>query len=231
MRQNRQKFPANVTPRFCRPVAAASVLCLILVVLNARSLAQEEHLYTLSGGFGGGVSPLLGGISDRLNTGWHITADGGFNVTHHFSMTAEYMYDGFGVSNRVLKEAQVPDGNAHLWSLTANPKLRLRRGHDLVPYVVGGVGYYRRTVEFTRPVLVQVFIFDPFFGVFYNTYVQANQVLGKITQGSAGGSLGAGFDIKLGNTGFKIFTEARYHYADTGRIPTRMVPVSFGIRW
>ena len=232
MQRRSQTITAKITPRSCRLAAAASVLCLILIALNARSLAQEEeHFYTVSGGFGGGVSPLIGDISNRLNNGWHITADGGINVTHHFSMTAEYMYDGFGVSNKVLKEAQVPDGNAHLWSVTANPKLRLSRGHGLVPYVVGGVGYYRRTVEFTRPALVQVFIFDPFFGVFYNTYVQANQVLGKITQGGAGGSLGAGFDIKLGNTGFKIFTEARYHYANTGRIPTRMVPLSFGIRW
>jgi hypothetical protein len=28
-----------------------------------------------------------------------------------------------------------------------------------------------------------------------------------------------------------LFTEARYQYADTGQIPTRMVPVTFGIRW
>jgi hypothetical protein len=29
--------------------------------------------------------------------------------------------------------------------------------------------------------------------------------------------------------GVKFFTEARYHYADTGRILTRMVPVTVGI--
>ena len=125
----------------------------------------------------------------------------------------------------------MPDGNSHLWSITANPKLRLNRRGNFDPYVVGGVGYYRRTVEFTRPVLVPVFIFDPFFGVFYNTFLQADQVIGKITQDGVGGSLGAGFDVKLGESGLKFFTEARYHYADTGRIPTRMVPVTFGIRW
>jgi opacity protein-like surface antigen len=135
------------------------------------------------------------------------------------------------VSDRVLSEAQVPDGNAHMWSITVNPKLRLNPNGKFDPYVIGGVGYYRRTVQFTKPAIVDVFIFDPFFGVFFENLVPANQVIGEITQDGVGGSLGAGFDVGLGHTGLKFFSEARYHYADTGRIPTRMVPVTFGIRW
>jgi hypothetical protein len=83
----------------------------------------------------------------------------------------------------------VPDGNAHLWSITVEPKLRLNPHNKIDPYVVGGVGYYRRTVEFTRLVLPSVVIFDPFFGGFFNTVVQTNQVLGDITHGGIGGSL------------------------------------------
>lgn len=202
---------------------------LILLAMTVCGHAQDEHRFTLHGG--AGVSPLVGDISTRLDNGWHITVGGGYNFTPHFTTTLDYTYNGFGVSRKVLNEAQVPDGNSHLWSITANPKLRLNRRGNFDPYVVGGVGYYRRTVEFTRPVLVPVFIFDPFFGVFYNTFLQADQVIGKITQDGVGGSLGAGFDVKLGESGLKFFTEARYHYADTGRIPTRMVPVTFGIRW
>jgi hypothetical protein len=32
-----------------------------------------------------------------------------------------------------------------------------------------------------------------------------------------------GFDVSC--------VEARYHDADTGRVPTRMVPITGGIRW
>ena len=110
--------------------------------------------------------------------------------------------------------------------VAVNPK---RSGFD--PYIVGGVGYYRRTVEFTRSVAIPVFIFDPFFGVFYNTLVHANQVLGDITRSGVGGSAGGGFEVGLGNSGARFFTEVRYHYANTGRIVTRMVPVTFGIRF
>jgi opacity protein-like surface antigen len=204
-----------------------ALVSLTLWLVAAPVCAQDQGLI-ISGS--AGYSPLVGDISSRLNNGWHVTIDGGYNFSSHFSTTLEYMYNGYGVSRRVLNEAQVPDGNAHLWAITVNPKLKLgTRDGSFTPYVVGGVGYYRRTIEFTTPVAVPVFIFDPFFGVFYNTLVSANQVLGDITRGGIGGSAGAGFEVKLGDSGVKLFTEARYHYADTGRIPTRMIPVTFGI--
>jgi hypothetical protein len=196
--------------------------------LGATPIQAQEQGLTISGS--AGYSPLVGDISSRLNNGWHVTVDGGYNFTSHFSTTLEYMYNGYGVSRRVLNEAKVPNGNAHLWAITVNPKVKLGTSDaSFTPYVVGGVGYYRRTIEFTTPVAVPVFIFDPFFGVFYNTFVSANQVLGDITRGGIGGSAGVGFEVKLGDSGVKLFTEARYHYADTGRIPTRMIPVTFGI--
>jgi hypothetical protein len=213
-------------PRFWPGILAIALTCLFAV---GQSLAQPEQGVTVSSSVG--FSPLVGDISTRLNNGWHIAVDGGYEFTSRFSATLEYMYNGHGVSRRVLDEAQVPDGNAHLWSITLNPKLRLnRKRSSFDPYVVGGVGYYRRTLEFTRPAALPVFIFDPFFGVFYNTLIRTNQVLGDITRGGVGGSAGGGFEVELGNGGPRFFTEVRYHYANTGRIVTRMVPVTFGIR-
>jgi hypothetical protein len=212
-----------------RKLELALVLASLLFSMTLYSQAQDDHRFTFHGG--AGVSPLVGDVSTRLDNGWHIGFGGGYNFTRHFTTTLDYSYNGYGVSDRVLSEAQVPDGNAHMWSITVNPKLRLNPNGKFDPYVIGGVGYYRRTVQFTKPAIADVFIFDPFFGVFFETLVPANQVIGEITQDGVGGSLGAGFDVGLGHTGLKFFSEARYHYADTGRIPTRMVPVTFGIRW
>jgi hypothetical protein len=106
----------------------------------------------------------------------------------------------------------------------------LGRDHRFDPYVVGGVGYYRLTIAFTAPAAIPFTIFDPFFGVI-SGLAPGNVILSDLTQGGIGGSLGAGFDVKLGESGMRFFSEARYHYADTGRIPTRMVPVTFGFRW
>jgi len=191
--------------------------------------AQDEHRLTAS--FGAGFTPLVGDLSNRLDNGWHITFGGGVNVTQHFAATLDYSYHGFGVSRRVLTEAGVPAADSHLWSLTVNPKIRLSVGSKLHPFIAGGVGYYRRVVEFTTPTVVPVLLFDPFFGVFFNTLVSANQVIGSVKRGGVGGSLGGGFEFKVHSSGLKVFTEARYHYADTGRIVTRMIPVTFGIRW
>jgi opacity protein-like surface antigen len=215
--------------RIFRQLTISLIFPALVVLCVSLCQAQDEHRWTIHGG--GGVSPLVGDISNRLDTGWHFTVGGGYNFGSHFTLTGDFMYNGFGVSRAVLNEAQVPDGNARMWSLTANPKVRVNPEWKVDPYVVGGIGYYRRTVEFTRPVLVPVFIFDPFFGAFFNTVVQTNQVLGTITRDGLGGSVGGGVDIKVGSGGVKLFTEVRYHHVNTGSVDTQMVPVTVGLRW
>ncbi len=142
-------------------LALALVSVLGLFSMTIDSQAQDIHQFTFH--VSAGVSPLVGDISKRLDNGWHITVGGGYKFTPHFDTTLDYTFNGFGVSRGVLNEAQVPDGDAHVWSITVNPKLRLNPSGKVDPYIVGGVGYYRRTVHFTKPALVDVFIFDPFF--------------------------------------------------------------------
>ena len=124
----------------------------------------------------------------------------------------------------------MPGANSHVWSITAEPRIRFSPDNRIDPYIVGGVGYYRRVVQFTRPTLQPALIFDPFFG-FFQGLIPADQVLGTITRNGVGGNAGAGFEINLGSYNTKFFTEARYVYGATGAMPTRMVPVTFGIRW
>jgi len=204
------------------------VIGILLGCLTAMANAQDEHRLTLNAG--AGFTPLVGEIGNNLDNGWGITFGGGYVFTSHFEGNIQLSYNGFGVTSGLLGSTGAPGGNSHLWSVTVNPKLRLGRERTVDPYVVGGIGYYRRTIQFTNPTLVPVTVFDPFFG-FITGVAQADEVIGSLTQDGIGGSLGAGFDIKLSGNGLRFFTEARYHYADTGRIPTRMVPVTFGLRW
>jgi hypothetical protein len=49
---------------------------------------------------------------------------------------------------------------------------------------------------------------------------------------SAGGlNGGVGFTIRLSDSGWMFYTEARYHYAFTQGIPTTLIPVTMGIRY
>ena len=209
-----------------RIIKTFMVATMIVSGFAATTYAQDEHRLTLNAG--AGFTPLVGRIGKSLDNGWSVTAGGGYAFTSHFESNVQLSYSAFGVTHSILAAAKVPDGNSHLWSITFDPKIRLGRERTVDPYVVGGVGYYRRTIQFT-PTAVPLTVFDPFFG-FFSTLVPANGVPRTITQDGIGGSLGAGFDVKFGQRGLRFFAEARYHCADTGRFPTRIVPVTLGFR-
>ncbi|HWG59268.1 MAG TPA: outer membrane beta-barrel protein [Candidatus Acidoferrales bacterium] len=208
-------------------IAIAALLAMAIAPC-ARAQDQPEHRFT--GNFGGGYSPLLGDLHNDLNNGWHVSFGGGVNLTNRFSLGGEVMYNAFGVSQRVLNEAAVPAADAHLWAFTLEPRLDFAPERRVSAYLVGGVGYYRRVLEFTQPTVAAVTIFDPFFG-FFNVLVPANQVLGTIVRGGVGGNAGFGLEFRVGDMGTKLFVESRFHYAETGDVPTRIIPITIGIRF
>ncbi len=217
-----------MTANLCtRAVRAGAII--VICLATALAAAQTEHRFTFEAG--GGVTPPVGKLSNRFNTGWNMGAGAGWNVSRLFSLSAKYAYNGFGVNNGLLSLVGVPNGDAHVWSITAEPRLQLGTSNHFSPYIVGGVGYYRRVVNFAEPALLTTTFFDPFFGILFPGVVSGNRVLRSTSDSGIGGSLGAGLSFPLGQRGVKFFTEARYHYANTGRIPTRMVPVTFGIRF
>jgi opacity protein-like surface antigen len=199
---------------------------LFLLYLNLNASAQ-----TFTGHAGIGATPVVGQPSNQLNTGWHVSAGGGMKFGSEFQTTLDYNYHDFGASRFVLNQIPLPDVNSHMWSLTVNPKFQIPTSSRFSPYAIGGVGYYRRTVELATPTLVQGLPFAPILNVLL-PFV-SNQVLGSVSQSGIGGSLGGGFEIKFKEeeSSPRFFSEARYEYADTGSIPTRMVPVTVGIRW
>lgn len=196
---------------------------------SSNSVPDPFHRWTEN--IGAGFSPLIGDIHSRLNNGWHVTGGAGYRFNRYLSLGGQVMYNGFGVSNRLLREVDVPAGNAHLWAFTAQPMLQFAPRHGFDPYVVGGVGYYRRVVQFTRPTFATVDVFDPFFFGFLPVVIPANQVIGTIVRDGIGGSAGAGVNWRIGGSFAQVFLEVRYHYADVGSIVTRMIPVTIGLRF
>ena len=211
---------------FVKRLSVTVATCLVFAGLTR---AQDEG-HKWSANVGGGFTPLVGTLDRRLDNGWYITFGGGYRVSSHFTIGGQVMYNGLGVSKGVLTEFGVPDGNAHIWAFTAEPKLSLAPHRHFSPYLIGGVGYYRRVVEFTQPTVTAVTVFDPFFFGFFPVLVPADQVLGRITRDGIGGNAGFGFEMGM-RGGVKFFTEARFHYASTGAIPTRMIPFTIGVRF
>jgi hypothetical protein len=203
-------------------------LSVITLACSITTSAQNpEHRW--SGNIGAGFTPILGSLNQRLDNGWHVSFGAGYRVTHGLTIGGQVMYNGLGVSKGLLGEVGVPDGNAHLWAFTAEPRLTFAPRHHFTPYIVGGVGYYRRVVNFTQPTIAAVTVFDPFFGAF-PVFFQADQVLGTVVRDGIGGNGGLGMEAGI-PYGAKLFVEARFHYASTGAVPTRILPFTIGLRF
>ncbi|MCU1308287.1 MAG: hypothetical protein JWN45_2982 [Acidobacteriaceae bacterium] len=202
----------------------------IVCTLAISSFAQDAGPgLTVHGGFG--YTPLVGPLSRNLDNGWNFQIGGGFMFSRHLGFVGDYQYNHLGVPQDVLNALAVPDGNAHVQSLTFGPEIRFAPSRPISPYLIGGIGWYRRTVEFTSPTLTTATIFDPFFGFFFPAIVPANVVLGSITRDGFGGNVGLGFAFGFHESRARLFVEARYHQASMERRDTQMVPFTVGIRW
>src|SRR5258708_37585663 len=89
--------PGRIIPRFAIPILAIMVLS---IAPMACAQISEEHKWNVN--VGGGVTPLVGDISRRLNTGWHITVGGGYNIASSFGVDLEYMFNRFRASQSAL---------------------------------------------------------------------------------------------------------------------------------
>lgn len=182
----------------------------------------------------GGVNPTLGETRGHLDFGGHVGAGAGYRFSPHWLGLAQFSYYGFGLDSRVLQENSVPSGNAHMWVLTLDPEWRFARG-SRTAYLVGGVGYYDRVVQFTQPTEAQTIIFDPWFGYFGPALVPADIVLGTFASHALGFNAGLGYEWRIEGGGAEppmhVFAEARLHYANTRGRATLMLPVTVGVRF
>jgi opacity protein-like surface antigen len=206
-----------------------SIILGLSFTLPAQQSSTSDRHFTFN--VGGGVTPVVGDINKRLDTGWNFIAGAGWNFTQHFALDGEYQYNGLGLDNSVLREFNVPDGNAHMWSLTANAIYRIHPESRFGAYLIGGGGLYHRVVQFTRPTLAQELVVDPFFGFVFPVLVPANVNLGTFTSNAGGVNAGGGFTFKLPNSDAKLYLESRYHWAGTHNTATQILPVTLGLRW
>jgi hypothetical protein len=198
-------------------------------MLSALSAFAQSGGWNL--GISGASASPVGVTRDHLNTGWNVDVGAERALAMGLGLRADFGYFDLGVSERTLQALQVPDGQAHMYSLTIGPTWRFAESSKVHGYVLGGVGWYRRTVDFLQPTVGLLDIIDPWWGYVGSVFVPADQVLGSVTSNAFGGSVGGGVSISLGDDRSEVFLELRYHDANTKGSSTGVVPVSFGIRW
>lgn len=190
----------------------------------------SQSMFSIS--IGGGPTVPAKHTSNRFDTGFNLTAGVGIHPVRAFGVMAEFGYNDMGISRTALNRVGVPGGSGRVYSVTLNPMVHLLPRGRFDVYLMGGGGYYRRTIEFTEPSSAIATGFDPFYGVFFPVEVPTTNVLGSYSQNKGGINGGAGVAIRLGqDSRSTFFAESRYHYIFTRPVSTSMIPVTFGFRW
>jgi hypothetical protein len=127
------------------------------------------------------------------------------------------------------------NGHGNLYAFTANYRFELR-GRALGTYFIAGGGFYYRNAELSQHVVTgtqtsctREWLFFGF--TCTNGTVSSDQTLAKASSGTLGANGGMGFTVKVGEPRYRLYFEARYHYAPTTRLNTQIIPITVGIRF
>jgi len=193
-------------------------LVLILVSISACAVAQVSERFNFS--VGGGVTVPTDRAAERVNTGWNVDFRGGVSLTHQLLADLDFSYVNHRLNDATLAEFGEPNGGVGIWSLTFNPVVRLApKESKLQPYITAGYGLYHLNFTLSEPTTIPTILCDPFFGCFPGA-VTVDQPVASNSTYKGGFNAGGGFDIPIGQSRMKLFTEARYQrmFTTTGEI-------------
>ena len=226
---------------------------------DSRTNADGSPKYTIF--VGGGFTLPVGGSHSYLSTSYDIQAGAGRNFNKTFGAVVQFDWHNFGFQTSTLNNQLAIynstcnggcgltqlGGTSHIWSFTVGPVVNFYNSDTVGAYVIGGVGFYHKTANFTIPALGTYC--DPFYGCFV---YQANQTIDKYTSNAFGINAGFGMTYKFSRfAGERFFVEARYDYTFNSPRPfsygnangsgynvfpqnsakTGYIPITFGVRF
>ena len=178
----------------------------------------------VSGGFTNSLN-YLGFPGNYGTTSWggNILAGAGWKFTKRLTLLGEYQFNTNKIPGRTLSAEYDTDaidfsnegidrigGNVHTQSVTAEPVFYYYDSdrHKYSGYLIGGVGWYHKTINFTAPVLQ-----EDYFGDVFTT----NQTFSSYGDNGIGFNLGTGVAFKVfgPDSPAKLFAEARYTFVNT----------------
>jgi hypothetical protein len=145
------------------------------------------------------------------------------------------MWNGLPPNVFVLHPVSLPQGHVNLYSLTANYRRQMDMGPRFGVYLLMGGGWYYRYASIDQNYSVPPnTVCQPIYtwygyactpgGYIYNETIAYKGASG------AGLNAGTGLSIRLSDSNWRFYMEARYVYAWTPRVNTVLIPITFGIR-
>jgi len=192
---------------------------------------------------GGGFNGPVGSSSNDITWGGNITVGAGYRFSQRVSALLEYQFIDSKLPGSLIAEAGATGGYDHIWSFTVDPVVDVFPKSTNDVYVTGGGGFYRKVTSFTDPEPAQYCTY------FYCGVAYQNTVVGHFSSNQGGFNVGGGFQHRLGGMygegKAKLFAEARFLDVLSPSITTspnglgttsvgsdtKIIPVTFGVRW
>ena len=217
----------------------------VAIALSVHLYAQEEDLDEYSKvntNLGMSWTVPVNPTARFVNYGWGvIVAGAGYNFNQRHALVGEFMWNSLYPTNEALNPLRVAlnssSVNAHgqLFALTMNYRYELR-GNTVGAYFIGGGGLYYRTTHVTKSVVTSnntactpVWLWWGF--TCSSGTVSTDQTLATNSSAVLGVNGGIGITFKVGEPRYRMYLEARYHYAPNRPINTQLIPITVGIRF
>jgi len=227
-----------------RPICKTAITCLLVIIafpnlLNAQTEYGEDS--KLNTNMAIPLSVPLNPLAKSVNFGLGTTVGAGYNLSRRNAIVAEFMWNRLFVSSETLAPLRQAlhthnlNGHGNLYAFTANYKFEMS-GHSLGTYFIAGGGFYYRNANLSQHVVTGTATTCTREWLFWgftctSGTVSSDQTLASASSGTLGANGGIGFTVKVGEPRYRLYFEARYHYAPTTRLNTQIIPITMGIRF
>ncbi len=201
---------------------------------------------------GAGLNVPVGNTGKFYTPSYDIEVGGGWNFNRKVGILAEFHYDHVGLTGGAINyeynnlinagitqdELDGFDANGHVLSFSIDPVFSLTQKKSKVgAYLTGGVGYYRKSTNFTLPSVGTSCTY------YYCYEYSSNVNVDQYTADGFGANAGLGLTYKLSEfSSERLFVEARYHWLNLANSNNQdffqfnqrnseYIPITVGIRF
>jgi len=220
------------------------IIILVIALVTPQLLQAQDECgdeCKTNTNFAAVVNAPVNPTAQVAGTGWGLVAGTGFNFNRRNSVIGEFMWnriyplDGALQPLKAALQSSDLSGNSNLYALTGNFRFELR-GWLLGTYFIGGGGWYSRNTNLSKEVTSGTGTICTSAWLWWGfTCTSGTVTAGQTEKGSSsnafGGNAGIGFTVRVGKPPYRLYSEARYHYAPAKSISTQVIAIASGIRF
>lgn len=222
------------------PAATSSLGILLKPNVRAPSEGGNDNP-SVTTSLGIPLTAPLGPTAQHVHWGWGASASAGYNFDRRNALVGEFMWNALYPTSQTLRPIQIAlntnkvKGHGNLFALTGGYRFELR-GRSLGTYLIAGGGWYYRTASLSRPIPDGTTIGCVPAWAWWGYDCSSGLVVSDLTEihsntSALGVNGGLGMTFRVGEAPYRMYAEARYHFAPTKNVSTQILEVTWGIRY